>query len=338
VIALAVLAIGLAVGLPLYLPGSAPFEPPTFRATLADNDRDRISFVVFSPDSTTLASGGSAIKLWDVGTGECVSTLEDSKGHVSSAVFSSDGKTLASGINSREGDAAIKLWDLTTRKPKATYSAKKVVTVAFRPDGTLLAAGYWDGKITVQDVKAKQEIAVFDIDGLWAAAFSPDGKSLATGSSGGMVRLWDLERGNMDPVAEWDMGPWSDVSRVAFSPDGKTLAAGGATDVTGIGGGSGCAVLWNMSSRKSQPYYRASDKETPWISCIAFNPDGKILVGGTEWGKVEVWEVNTAKPKATLGDFFYGRVTSLAFSPDGRLLAAGFDRGEIKLWNVPHAR
>jgi WD40 repeat protein len=73
-----------------------------------------VNALAFSPDGTTLASGGddrTAI-LWDIASGRAKRTL---KGHdltVTSLAFSPDGLTLASG----SGNAAVVLWNVTNGK------------------------------------------------------------------------------------------------------------------------------------------------------------------------------------------------------------------------------
>ncbi len=69
-----------------------------------------------------------------------------------------------------------------------------VFSVAFSPDGRLLASGSWE-TIKLWDVangSLKQTLSGHG-EGAWSVAFSPDGRLLASGSEDKTIKLWERE-------------------------------------------------------------------------------------------------------------------------------------------------
>ena len=98
------------------------------------------------------------------------------------------------------------MWDVATGHEVGdgvTGDSGSVVSVAFSPDGTILATGTQDGTTQLWDAATLQQIGVpltADSRRISSVAFSPDGKTLATSSYAGTVRLWNVTAALNDSV------------------------------------------------------------------------------------------------------------------------------------------
>jgi WD40 repeat protein len=124
---------------------------PRARSRLVGHEYGIVS-VAFSPDGTTLASGGfdRAVKLWGVDEGAEWATLVGHEGWVAALAYSPDGAILATGSH----DYTIKLWDTATGRELTTLHGHtgNVYSVAFAPDGSMLASGSLDGTVRLWDM------------------------------------------------------------------------------------------------------------------------------------------------------------------------------------------
>jgi WD40 repeat protein len=81
-----------------------------------------------------------------------------------------------------------------------TGPSDSVTSVAFSPDGSLLAAGSLDNTVQLWDVASGEPVGrplIGHTGGVNAVAFSPDGRLLASASDDTTIRIWDIG------VASW---------------------------------------------------------------------------------------------------------------------------------------
>ena len=154
-----------------------------------------------------------------------------------------------------------------------TGHTNSVTSVAFSPDGKLLASGSRDQTIKLWDVASGQAVRTLTghTDKVTSVAFSPDGKLLASGSDDETVKLWDVASGQEVRTL---MGHTDFVTSVAFSPDGNLLASG-SWDKT--------VMVWDVGT--GEKIYTLKTHIDPemvglGVETIAFSPDGILLALG----------------------------------------------------------
>ena len=117
--------------------------------------RGSVFSVAFSPDGTKLAAvvlDSGETTLWDVGTGQHITTLTNERSSAWVVAFSPDGIKLVVGTGT--GNNTVELWDVSTYKPVAAFPGHTgwVHAVVFSPDGTKIASGSVDGTVLLWDV------------------------------------------------------------------------------------------------------------------------------------------------------------------------------------------
>ncbi|MFN6487320.1 NB-ARC domain-containing protein [Nostoc sp. DedQUE02] len=195
-----------------------------------------------------------------------------------------------------------------------------ISSVAFSPNGKLLATGDADGKTYLWQVEDGKLLFSCTGHSSWvkSVAFSPDGQTLASGSDDQTVKLWDVHTGKCLKTLQ---GHSNWVRSVAFSPDGQTLASG-SEDQT--------VKLWDVHTGKCLTTLQGN---TNRVRTVAFSPDGQTLASGSEKQTIKLWDIRNSKCLTTLQGH-NNWVRSVAFSPDGEILASGSDDQTVKLWDV----
>jgi WD40 repeat protein/serine/threonine protein kinase len=296
--------------------------------------RGRVKAIAFFSDGATLAVATSiGISHYDLTTFE-EKRLKLTDGWEFSGAFSLDGSLYASGLYGE-----VKLWDVANGREVKTLRLRDeslvfhkrgyiVRSIAFSPDGALLASVYDFGLVKLWDVKSGRTIKTLPRQvNINSVVFSPDGALLASGLVDGRVKLWDVVNGYEECTLS---GHTRAVRTATFSPDG-TLLATGSDD--------GIVRLWDLSSRKTGVMinYNPTPKWFPPISSVNFSSDGALLAWASlAW--VTLWEVASRRKVRMLGE---EKVNSMAFSPDGVMLGTKSEllrNSYVKLWDVASGR
>src|SRR6266508_2113867 len=203
------------------------------------------------------------------------------------------------------------------------HHTDQVRSVAFSPDGKILASGSDDKTIILWDIATHRPIGLplsGHLSRVRSVGFSREGKTLASGSEDKTIILWDVATHR--PFGAPLQGHTDWVRSVAFSPDGKTLAS--SSDKT--------IILWNVATH--QPLGLPLTDYTSVVNSVAFSPDGRLLASDGNDKTIMLWDVPTHHPFGAPLQGHTDWVRSVAFSPDGKTLASSSKDQTVRLWDV----
>jgi WD40 repeat protein len=204
----------------------------------------------------------------------------------------------------------------------AAGSAPQIYSMAWRPDGGMLALGGYK-EVRLLD-GGRKPIGTLEghAEAVRAVAFSRDGKLLA--AAGGLparkgeVKLWDVDART---VAATLTGHSDCIYAAAFSPDGAVLATASYDKLI---------KLWDVTAGRE---IRTLRDHIDAVYALAFTTDGKRLVSGSADRSVKIWDVLSGARLYTLSEPTDG-INAIALSPDGsRVAAGGFDK-TIRIWRL----
>jgi WD40 repeat protein/serine/threonine protein kinase len=277
--------------------------------------------VAFSPDGRRALTGGAdgTVLLWNLADGTEVIRMTDRRGAVHAVAFSPDGRRALTG----GADGTVLLWNLADGRLLGELIGHRsaVHAVAFSPDGCLALTGGADCTARLWDLATRSERRALKHNGLVrAVAFRPsDGQLILTGSDDNTARLWNPATGVSQPLGH--SGP---VRAVAFSPsDGKTFVTAGVFPP---------ARLWQLSET-AEPKEIRQFPHRAVVGAVAFRPDGKVLLMGSNDGLARFWDCQDGKP---LGRPLphRGAVKAVAFHPSEKVALTGDGDGAARRWKT----
>lgn len=244
-----------------------------------------------------LSVGGAEIVLWDIASGNRVRSFATAPtGTPATPGLPAGMPNLGSLPNMKPGQMPNianmpNMADMNSmiNNVLGTMSAgtmgRSVTSVAFSPDGKVLAAGGVESKSNV-DFSTMMGSATNQKPSKGRQPSDPQDmlKDIKIETNGQVV-LWDTATGQQLGAIK---GHGKGVTDVVFSRDGKLLASSG-TDNT--------IKIWDFASKRE---LRTLNGHTANVESMDFSPDGRLLASAGDDGSVFLWDANTGEHLLTL--------------------------------------
>jgi WD40 repeat protein len=270
--------------------------------------------------------------------------------NVNNIVFSPNGETLAAGLN----DKTVQTWSVKDGSLLQTYkfpvdekanekdakdAAKEdVMTVAFSPDGNLIAAGAADGMYATWQVADGALLQSKSGDegklGSYTSCvlFSADSQYLFVVPLVGDINMLQVTDGK---IVRSFTGHSHVILGADISADGKTLAV----LERGLYGRRELElVVWNVEDGKQVQKIPGGTASSDRINTVALSPDGQYVAAAWNNYSMKIWSVASGALQNDFKDLvpkdlrYYGYFFT-NFSPDGKsLLMAG--RNVVAIWDL----
>jgi WD40 repeat protein len=285
------------------------------------------SMGIASDGRTLLSCGNALVHRWEWTTGRPLEALGIGDVAIQSRVdVSPDGQLISALIGHFPTPTTLHVWPVQAADRRLT-PPNTAMRSAVSPDGSLVALGHLDSRISIWNSRTGERIALLPghfrqvNDVAWAA----DGRTLFSASGDHTVRRWNVPDRRLEATLTNLPRPvWS----LSITPDGQRVAAADLSGHVAVwDGGSGALI-------RSWEVPRENDLLPVHMVCLS--PDGNEVVL-TGFSAAGVWSVATGtlrkrfNPPTEGGDF---DPCGAGFSRDGRRLATVDRSGRVRLWET----
>jgi WD40 repeat protein/serine/threonine protein kinase len=265
--------------------------------------------------------GNGKLTVHDTDTAQQVFEVEAHPGaSIDTLAISPDARVIATGAGYTE--RTIRLWNPESgaRLGELTGHQGAIFTLAFSPDGALLASSSGDQTIRLWNTKTWTEVATLrgHEDEVFSLAFSADGRRLISGGKDGSVRLWQIPPVKRPPP-QWTLP--EPCNNFAMSADGRRLVTIGED-----------YILWDLDT--GEKLATLTELRGYQANNCGFSPDGRQLLAGGRNGKIRIWDFE----RNSLSEFDTGDEADVAgvhtlSMTNFHIASWSYSPLRIKIWN-----
>jgi WD40 repeat protein len=204
-----------------------------------------------------------------------------------------------------------------------------VRSLAFSPDGTLLASGSDDTSVRLWDARTGEAVRVQEdhTRTVQVVTFTPNGRRLF--SCGDDSRLVGRNPSRAEEMFTFLGGAFDQCVALAVSPDGGLLAVG--SDRSPYGSRTSPLRIIDLNTERELPPLFPVDRNRP-VWSLAFAPRERTLAIAFNNGDVVLWDFVRNREATRLPHTI--AVRAMAFSPDGVTLVTSPATPAL-VWDLP---
>jgi hypothetical protein len=276
--------------------------------------------LAFTPDGHLAVSGYHEITLWNL-DGTLHARITNAPARIHSIAFHPTATNIfaiAGGKPGRSGE--ISLYQNNQFLTNLARHSDEFLSVAFSPDGALLAAAGSDNSIRIFKTATWEKSLTIQQHADWvtSVAFNPASDKIISASRDRTARVYDAESGELETTYTTH----SAALLTALFINADQLASAGRDKTI---------QLWDLKEGKKR--HELSGAESDITELLATD---KFLFAGSADKNIRQYQLSDRKLLRT----YAGHTTavfSLAYNPATARLASGSLDGTIKLWNTETA-